>query len=313
MQDLCGYVYIPKEIERIMGMQPNPVMYCSALGIQDSGKGKDVFLFEIERAVAGKVRPPHNQTIGDCVSHGNTGAYEDLEFVQIAKDGTLEFHWIATEVLYGLCRHQIGKDQCGGQDGAVVGWGVEAARKYGLIARGVYGSYDLSEYSGQTAKKFGAPGAGPPPALITESGKHLVKEASAIEGPDYYSQAIDVLANAGLIITGSNQLYGSARDANGFCRPQGQGGHCTYYRGFSDNSKRPGIIYQQSWGNDVPTGGETKITLPHGREVILPAGAFLIDADNFNKMHRNGGEVWAVTSEEGFQKPDIDVDFAFYN
>ena len=231
----------------------------------------------------------------------------------MAKDETLEFHDLSSEVVYGLARHQIGKDGCGSGDGAVVGWGVQAVQQFGIVARGEYGSYDLSVYSGQTAKLFGAVGRGAPSILADIAKQHPIKEASVIEGPDFYSQAIDVLANCGLIVTGSNQLYASNRDSSGFCRTAGQGGHCTYYRGFSDNPKRPGIIYQQSWGNDVPTGGEAKVTLPHGREEILPAGAFFIDADAFNKMHRSGGEVWAITSEIGFQKPDIDVNFSFYN
>jgi hypothetical protein len=123
-----------------------------------------------------------------------------------------------------------------------------------------------------------------------------------------------VIANGGLIVTGSNQLYSSNRDSQGFCQPQGRGGHCTYYRGVSDNSKRPGIIYQQSWGPDIPSQGEQRVTLPSGRDIILPPGAFLIDAENFDRMHsRSDGEVWAVTSETGFVKPDSEIEFVFHN
>ena len=313
MNHLCGYVHLPKEIERIMRMQPNPIFFGSALGIQGTGKGKDVFLFEIERKLTGKVRAPHNQTIGDCVSQGVTGACEDLEFIQMAVDISFAFHPLSSEVIYGLARHQIGRDQCGSGDGAVVGWGVQAAKTYGVLPRAKYGKYDLTNYSGQIAKSFGAPRVGTPVELAEESKKYPIKEASSIQGPDFYSQAIDILANLGLIVTGSNQLYNDVRDVTGFCKPAGSGGHCTYYDGYTDNPKRPGIIYVQSWGLDMPTGGEKKITLPHGREVTLPPGHFFIDADNFNKMHARDVEVWCITSETGFSKPDIDIEFSFYN
>jgi hypothetical protein len=83
--ELCGFEYKPEEIEKIMALQPMPVMMATDIGIKDSGKGKEVFLFEVERRLTGKVRPPHNQTIGDCVSHGVTGAAEDLQFVQMSR------------------------------------------------------------------------------------------------------------------------------------------------------------------------------------------------------------------------------------
>lgn len=310
---LCGYVYDPAETERIMRGLPNPVLMATALGIQDSGAGKDVFLFEIERKLVGSIRPPHHQTVGDCVSHGTTGGAEDLEFVQMAKDASLQFQWLASEATYALARVQIGKGGCGYGDGAVVAWGLQSGKEYGFVARAKYGDIDLTTYSGARAQEWGNPRAGCPAPLLDIAKQHPIKDMSNIEGPDFYTQARDVIAQGGLIVTGSNQLYRSSRDAQGFCLPGGGGGHCTYYRAVTDNSVRPGIGYQQSWGNDTPTGGAVKVTLPHGREVDLPAGFFFIDAENFNRMHARGGEVWAISSEAGFNKPDIDIDFSFYN
>ncbi len=311
--DLCGYVFSPPEIERIKSQIPDPVLMCAALGIQDSGRGKDVFLWEIERALTGDVRRPHNQTIGDCVSQGVTGAAEDLQWILIAQNPTLEFHMLASEVTYALARHQIGKDGCGFSDGAVVAWGLLAGRDYGFVSRGKHLTYDLTNYSGALAKKWGAPRVGCPDDLAEYAKHYPIREMKQIEGPDFYSQAIDVIANSGLIVTGSNQLFRSTRDKFGFCLPGGRGGHCTYFDGFTDNPKRPGIVYTQSWGDDTPVGGSVKVTLPHGRDCDLPAGKFLVDADEFNKMHARGGEMWAITSMVGFAKPDIDIEFSFYN
>lgn len=311
--NLCGYVYNPQQIEAMASLQPNPVLMATSLGLQDSGKGKDVFLFEIERKFTGKVRPPHNQTIGDCVSHGVTGAAEDLQFVMMLKDPSIQFQWLSSEVTYALARIEIGRGGCGYGDGAVVGWGLEAGKSFGFVNRAVYGQYDLTTYSGQRAKQWGAPRAGCPAELEEIAKKHPIQAMSLIEGPDYYTQCRDVIASGGVIVTGSNQLFRANRDATGFCKPGGSGGHCTYFRAVTDNDKRPGIGYQQSWGPNVPSGGSTKVTLPHGREVELPEGFFFVDADDFNNMHRRGAEVWAITSQLNWSKPDSDIDFVFYN
>lgn len=309
---LCGYVHNPKEIERIALMQPNPLLLCTALGIAGAGKGKEVFLFEIERKLTGKVRPPHNQTIGDCVSHGTTGGAEDLEFVQMAQDPTLRFAWLASEVTYGLARIQIGHGGCGYGDGAVVAWGLQSGKDFGFLERGKYDGYDLSVYNGQTAKKFGRPGAGCPPELADLAKHNPIKAMSVIEGPDFYTQGIDVIASGGVLVTGSNQLYSNTRDERGFCRRGGRGGHCTHYNGFADTGSQPGIVYVQSWGLDVPTNGAQQVTLGSGAVVTLPPGHFFITPEDFNRMHANGGEVWAITSETGWAKPDIDLEFKFY-
>lgn len=309
---LCGYVYRPAEIEKIMAVQPDPLLRVSALGIQDSGKGKDVFLFEIERKLTGHVRGPHNQTIGDCVSHGVTGAAEDLQFVQIANDPSLDFKTLASEVTYALARIEIGRGACGYGDGAVVGWGLEAGKQYGFVTREVHGQYDLTIYSGQRAKQWGAPRVGCPDDLEPIAKRNPIVAMSAIQGPQYYEQCRDVIANGGVIVTGSNQLLQNSRDAQGFSGPGGRGGHCTYYRACADNPKRPGIGYQHSWGPNYPQGGEQRIKLPSGLEIIFPPGFCLIDADLFDRMHRSGAEVWAITGLQGWAKPDTDIEFVFY-
>jgi hypothetical protein len=132
-----GWVFNGAEIDKHAAI--HGIMAEAPLTIKDSGAGKDVLIYEIERQLTGKVRPPHFQKIGDCVSHGCTGAAEDLQFVQMAKDPTLLFQWLCTEVVYGLARHQIGQDGCGWGDGAVVAWGIQAMQKYGLLPRGKYG------------------------------------------------------------------------------------------------------------------------------------------------------------------------------
>lgn len=311
-QELCGWINDPKARDLIAASMPTPCYGDANSAQAGTGKGKDVFLWEIERQLFGNVRDPHAQTIGDCTSQGITGAGEDLLIVQASKGIFKKPEkqiYLASEPVYAGGRIQIGQGACGRGDGAIVGWVVKFVMQYGFLPRGVYGQYDLSTYSGQTARNWGRPGAGCPTELLEPSKHYPVKTASLIEGPDFYEQAIDVIANGGLIVTGSNQLYSNTRDQYGFCTPQGRGGHCTYYRGFTDNPRRPGIAYQQSWDKQIPSGNQS-VMLPHGVKVQLPYGCFFIDAENFNRMHR-GQEVWAITSEAGWEPAPDDWTIRF--
>lgn len=312
---LCGYRYDEKAINSFLDRGLGTMLADGPPPV--SGKGMETFIWEIEQALTGAVRPPHNQKIGDCVSHGSSGAAEDLQFVQMLVDPSLKFMPISSEVMYSLARVQIGQGGCGWGDGAVVAWAFEAMQKYGLLARGKYGNIDLTNYDARLAHDWGAPRAGCPSDLAELAKAHLVIKCQLLQasrsGPSLYEQARDVIVNKGLIVTGSNQLYSMSRDQDGFCGRDGHGGHCTYYRGVSDNSKRAGIVYQQSWGPQVPSQGAQQITLPSGRTITLPPGAFFIDADNFDYMHSGGdSEVWALTAEVGWIAPDSEQKFAFY-
>lgn len=301
-----GYVFNAKALEAFLSSPGGNIMQAATTQvIQDSGKGKDYFAFEVERSFQGSVRPPHWQGIGDCVSHGITGAAEDLQWVQKLLNPDYEFRWLASEAIYGLARIQIGRGACGIFDGAVVAWGIEAAQKFGFLPRGVYPEADLTMYSASLAKQWGRPRYGTPDSLAQKSTEHPLKEAHLLEssnsGPRLAEQARDVLASGGVLVSGSNQLFQNARDKQGFCGRGGRGGHCIYFRGFTDNTGRPGLAYQQSWGPGVPTQGEQTITLASGLVITLPPGCFLIDYDEFDRMHSGGdSELWAVTSEIGF-------------
>jgi hypothetical protein len=297
-----GYVHDPAAIEAFVAKGGGQVMQAVVMqALADSGKGKDYFAFEIERELmGGVVRPPHWQGIGDCVSHGITGAAEDLQWLQRKKNGRFIFKWLASEGIYGLGRVEIGRGQLGGGDGLVVAWGMEAAMKFGFLPREVIGKYDLRIYRASLAKQWGRYGL--PDELEPIARQFPIKEAHLLQGPNFYEQARDAMASGATIVDGSNWLYRDTRDKQGFCLPGQSGGHSVYFRGFVDAPKRPGMAYQQSWGPGIPSQGEQRITLESGREVVLPPGCFLIDAENFDKMHRRDAELWALISEEGFTK-----------
>lgn len=307
--ELCGWIYDPPEIEKLASVLG--VLSLAAPNIRGLGKGKSVFLWDFQMLFQGSVWGPHDQTIGDCVSHGITGAAEDLQWVQKGLvDRNILPKRLASEVTYGLARVEIGGGHLIG-DGAVVAWGIQSAQQYGFVPREKIGNYDLTVYDGKRAKQWGKSGC--PDDLEPIAKQHPVRKAALIEGPDFYSEAIDVIAAGGVVVTGSNWLYSQQRDSYGFCSHNSSGGHCTYYRGFSDNAKRPGIVYQQSWGTNTPVGGAAKVTIPDGPEITLPPGAFFITPENFNSMHKRNAEVWGISAMEDWAIPDQDISFYFYH
>lgn len=310
--ELCGFIFDPKVRDEVALMQAFPCLNDHNADIKGTGKGKEAFLWEIERKLTGKVRDPHNQAIGDCVSHGTSGAAETLLYIQIAQGLSKNFEEIASEAIYGGARHQIGQDRCGYGDGAYVGWAITWGQKYGFLPRRNYTDcdIDLTTYSGQRAKMWGTPKHGCPADLEPVAKLFPITIASLIE-KDFYNTAIDVLYNGGVIVSGTNTIFGNVRDPYGFCTPESRGGHCTFYRGYSDNAKRPGVVYQQSWGPTTPRGNAT-VKLPSNTELNFPGGAFLVDAEEFDKMHdESGSEMWAIYHEEGWTPAPDDFTMHF--
>jgi len=63
-----------------------------------------------------------------------------------------------------------------------------------------------------------------------------------------------------------------------------------WWSGVDDSGRRPGICNQNSWGRSYHYGPKR-----HNQ----PDGSFWIDADNADKMCRNG-DAWAISNFKGF-------------
>jgi len=66
--------------------------------------------------------------------------------------------------------------------------------------------------------------------------------------------------------------------------------NCMWWSGVDDSGRRPGICNQNSWGRSYHYGPKR-----HNQ----PDGSFWIDADNADKMCRNG-DAWAISNFKGF-------------
>ncbi|HEV2174578.1 MAG TPA: hypothetical protein VGR71_13470 [Nitrospira sp.] len=235
-QELCGAILDPKEAAAFQAALP--IKSYGDLPRADA-TGQKRFLWEFERQVMGQDFW-EIQTIGDCVSKGIQRAAVMLWCTRIALNGFNESvpGVPASEAIYALGRHEIGHDRLGTEDGLVVGWGLQGVMDYGILLRGVYGGIDLTTYSGQRAKIWGAPGAGLPNQLEPIARQLPVKAAVPIKS---WQDGINAMYNGEPLFGGSNHIPALrngiylGRDALGFINLGGRGAHCTIFTGFDDN------------------------------------------------------------------------------
>lgn len=251
---------------------------------------KEVFLWNAYRKLFGRNLTPKNQGgVGCCVGDGTTGACEVTLAVQVANGENQEYHDLVEEVTYGGSRVQIGGGRISG-DGSVGAWAAEYVKKYGLLARGTYGRYDLNKFSESRAREFGRTGV--PRELEAEVAKNPVGDAVLVKTTAELRKAHSQGYCAAIC---SSQGYSSTRDADGFASPRGTWMHCMYSMGY--RSDRPGFFIMNSWGptwNSGPKG----IGDP-------PDGGFWADEKVVARMLAQN-DSWAFSSVKGFPAKEID-------
>jgi len=283
---MFGWVDDPRAVESVMQELPFPVFNDVWQPIKDTGKGKVALLYKIIQEVAGGF-PMRKQTIGDCVSQGAAYAVDAIKAVDIFLHKQFE-EWVAetaTEDIYAGSRVQIGGGKING-DGSIGAWAADYITKFGALARQKYGDIDLSTYDGNKARSWGRSGV--PKDLIPIAKQHPVQVVSRV---DTYEQARDLIANGYSITIASMQGFNNRRDAEGFCRPEGQWAHQMSILAVDDEYKRPGVLVQNSWG--VWNGGPKR----HDQ----PDGSFWVDAEVIEKRIFSQGDSWAFSGYEGFK------------
>lgn len=245
----------------------------------------DVFLWEACRKATGDLLPPRDQkSVGSCVAFGTASAIEHLLCVQIANGASEEYRDLAQEVIYGGSRVEIGGGAIRG-DGSIGAWAAQFATKYGVVARGRYGSHDLREYDETRCRAFGRTGV--PDELEPIAKQHPVKSASNVRN---WYECRAAIRNGYPIAVCSNQGFAMQRDADGFCRASGTWMHCMAIVGIRGGS-RPGAFLLNSWGPNAHSG-------PRGPGDPSPAG-FWADAHIVDRMLKQG-DSWAFSHAVGF-------------
>lgn len=290
---LCGWKQRPADVDEVL--EDRTVPWTSGDAVADSGKGKVVLLHKIVEKVIGTF-PVHRQTIGDCVSHGWGLAIDVLKCVQVSQGKTALFTGhTATEVIYAGSRVEIGKGRIGRGDGSIGAWAAKlvSSDEFGTLPRGVYGSIDLTAYSGQRAKQWGMPKAGIPDELEPKMREHIARSVRLVAT---YEEARDAIANGYPVPVCSNQGFQMRRDEKGFARPKGSWPHCMCFVAADDADGRPGLLCCNSWGPEW-IGGPKR----HDQ----PDGSFWVDAEVVTRMLRQR-DSFAVSQYEGMPRQQLD-------
>ena len=289
-----GHVYDWRQVEASLAASPTPSFASTGREIYGSGEGKTVCLWLALEKLLGTF-PVHEQTIGDCVSHGFGLGVDVLQAVEI-QSGDNE-RWVAetaTESIYAISRVERGKGQLGNGDGSVGAWAADAVTQWGVLQRLQYGQHDLRVYSGQRAKEWGRPRAGLPDDLEPKADPYRVGVTSLVTT---YAQARDAIANGYPVAVCSGQGFDDRRDSEGFARAMGSWAHCMVFIGVDDSGKRPGLLCMNSWGRHW-IGGPKRLGQPDG--------SFWVDADVCNRMLGRNPDSWALGKFSGYPAQNLD-------
>lgn len=273
-----GYIFDPRERDRIQAIEEYKPFRVVAASLADSGRGKTRMLHEEVRKVLGRDLVGR-QGIGDCVSWGCGKSLAHRIAVEVGL-GTAKWQGeVSTESIYGLGRVEIGKRQLGNSDGMVGMWAVQAITKYGFLFRKPYGSIvDLTRYDARRAKEWGWTGL--PDSLEPEADDQLVVDFALLRG---WEDLRDAIWNGWPAFICSSWLPGD-RDSQGFAKRDGSGGHCEAATGMTDEGSRPGALIDGSWG---PFNG------PKGK-FDIPDSAYWSDAATIDKRIKEYGDSFCL-------------------
>lgn len=306
-----GYTPDPEATAAFLKELDRPLFSDAAREVLLNAKGKDTFLYryadEAHRKVYGKPFGPWKQGIGDCVSFGwGMGSYigqcVDWSQGRLPDPPLL----VATEAIYGGSR-TAGRlppvQFAGWSDGS---YGAAAARWVsglkdgtgGILYRKEYPGVDLTTYSPQLAKNWGAYGCGGQDQkyLAKEANKHPATHVALIKSFDEAAAAIE---SGYCVPVCSGVGFSSQRDADGFSPRQGSWAHCMCFiavRYAKNEGKRDGLLCMNSWGvfNSGPKWPSDQ-----------PDGSFWVSKETVNAM-LSGQDSFAIGGVDGFKYRDLD-------
>jgi len=282
-------------IEKFIETHKYPFLSQQDQAIRGTGEGKLALLWKAFEKVTGSQYVPHDQQIGDCVSHG-FGLGVDFRTALQIEMGKPE-KWVAkaaTEILYGGGRVESAKLPKNERrsDGSTGHWQADFLTRWGVLLRQEYpGGHDFREYSGKRAKEIGYNGV--PNELEPLCKLHPVKTCALVRN---YPEFRDAVSNAYPVAICSNVGFGDStpewvRDSEGFLRrKRAPWYHCMLGAAVDDNPRRPGGLIFNSWGPKWVTGPTR-----HGQ----PAGTFWVDADTLDAMLRQG-DSFALSDYVGY-------------
>lgn len=247
-----GWVSDPDAVDQIVAMQPFATFSDTEAGqmMPLSALPDNVYLWDAAKKILGHLLPSRNQgQVGSCVAFGCCRAIEYTMLCEIAAGEAEEFRDLCTEVNYGGGRVEVGKGRLGRGDGSIGAWAAEFAKKWGVIDRGVYGKYDLTQYNEDRCRSYGASGV--PDDLEPEVRKFPVAMITLVTTVDEAKKALS--AGYGISVA-SGQGFRMARDTNGVCAAVGNWAHQMCICGYATIDSKLYFRIDNSWGASAHTG-----------------------------------------------------------
>jgi hypothetical protein len=320
-QGRFGYNPNPGESRRVIeDFGPDGLFSSAGEDAISKSEGRDTFLYrpamKAHHALYGEPWVVGRQGIGDCVSWGWSHAIWialccDWETGRLPMPPPL----VATESIYGGSRVEA-RSRDGSGSSAVGGWsdgsyGAAAARfvrNWGVAFRENAGGHDLTQYSADKAKNWGAYGNGGQ----NDQGKfdQFVKShpAQHVAAVGTFEEAAAAIESGFPVAVCSSQGFASVRDKDGFAQASGQWQHCQCFiavRYKKNGSPDDALLCLNSWGPDWISGGRWPDDMPEGsywvRRSVVERMLGGQDTDSF-AVGSVGGFKWRpVSHREWFQ------------
>lgn len=308
-----GYTPDPEGTRAFLATLGNEKFFAQAgAEAMQKAKGVDTFLFRhmdrAHRARYGKPFVVGRQGIGDCVSWGAMHAVYCQDSVAWAIGKLPDSPLLpATEALYGGARVEArgrpgdGAQPYGGWSDGATGFGAaKFLREYGVIYREKVNGIDLTDYSAERAKDWGAYGCGGQGDKGVMDGiakKHPCKYVVSIRTWDELAAALE----SGYPVTmASSQGFSSTRNKDGIAEASGVWMHqmCAIgVRHRKNGSPDDCVLVLNSWG---PTwNGPRENRWPHDQ----PDGSFWARRSVVEGMLE---DAWAIGDTDGFRYRDLD-------
>jgi hypothetical protein len=262
-----GWIEDPAAVDAVVSGLPMPTWGDTpASAVDEASLPGEVLGWQAWAKASGTAWPELSQgSVGSCVSFGTSHALMLTQAGEIIAGDPEETRIPCMEAIYGGSRVEIGGGKISG-DGSIGAWAAEWVRRWGVIAQGIYGSYDLTRYDQARCRDWGKKGV--PTEIEDIAKRHPIGNCTLITS---FSDAVSALGQGYGIQVASNRGFSLKRDPEGYAAPSGKWNHSMSFIGYRKTGKRPGLFIVNSWGFSSTTGPKS--------HPDAPASGWWVDAE----------------------------------
>lgn len=306
-----GFVPDVQGTQKFLWSLEKPFFKDAGQEIIKKARGRDTFLWRycdrVHQQVYGTKFRVWRQGIGDCVGFGYALSAWTAMCTQYCTGAIPDPpRLVATEAIYGGARVESrGVEFAGWSDGATAGGASRwisglANGTGGILFRQQYGDIDLTTYSSERSKNWGAYGCG------GKGNTELDKEANKLTAQGValvtsWEECAAAIESGYPVAICSSIGFESRRDKDGFARRSGRWLHCQSVLGvrYAATSGRDGVLIANSWGENWI--GPKENVWPED----MPQGCYWCSRQDIEAILAQG-ESFAIAGVAGFVWQDLD-------